>query len=612
MVTVTIDPITRIEGHLKIQMNLENVSGTGAVNPWQRVQVVDSTGKNGGAYSTGTMFRGFEIFLNGRDPRDAWMIAQRICGVCPAPHGQTSILALDQAFGVEDSLPTAAVLIRNILHGAYYLYDHVLHFYILMGPELGVLAKYPPMVPPALGTLGISSINLGSSYAAAVQIQRLASEIVAIWGGKFPHHMTEYPGGISAQPTLDKIAATYARMVNLWEFVATTMQADFNAVVAQNSTIASAIDSLIGASVGLDKIGQGTGNFLSYGCFPDYQNYADWIDPKNGRKNSLAWSGAWQSGDTAPKQTLFDPTLVLEDVGYSWYSSGSELNPTVGETVPIQPANQSSQKSAAYSWLKAPRYNNKVYEVGPLARMINTWGLTWKDPVAFSTINPATGLDVSPGKTGSVSWTVLNPNGSVVDRVAGRVFFSLAVANKMFEWIAALKSYMNSPIVNYVDVPTTGSGLGLWDAPRGALLHYLEISGKKISRYQCVVPGTWLFSPRDDQGRLGIAEYALSCGTTWLPKNLRVSDVANAIYPTANVNLSAWGVAAPQKWGDSLGIALAPHHLTDLNMEPAPVTAGVDSYNTSLALAIIRSFDPCLACAVHIITPEGKRLITKL
>jgi hydrogenase large subunit len=603
MGTVTIDPVSRIEGHLKIQMNLEDIAGTGAITPWQRVKKVASDGTNGGARSSGTMFRGFEIFLNGRDPRDAWMITQRICGVCPAPHGMASNLALDQAFGVEDSLPTAGVLIRNILHGAYYLYDHVLHFYILMGPELGVLGKYPPMVPPALGTKGISAIGLGSSYAAAVTTQRLASEIVALWGGKFPHHMTQYPGGVSAQPTADRLAATFARMVPLWEFVALTMYPDFMNVVNKNTTIGNAVNSLIGAGmpVGLDQIGVGTGNFLSYGIFPDYTNYGDWLDPKNGRRDSLVKSGAWTNGGPA----VFDPKLILEDVKYSWYSSGTELNPTVGETVPIKPADQASVKPDAYSWLKAPRYNDKVYEVGPLARMINTWGTTWSGS-AFNRVHPVTGYDYGP-----VSWKVLNPNGSVVDRVAGRVYLSLAIANKMFEWIAALKSYMNTPIVNNVSVPNTGSGLGLWDAPRGALLHYLEISGKKISKYQCVVPGTWLFSPRDDKDRLGIAEYALSCGTTWLPKNLRVSDVADAIYPAADVNLSAWG-AGTVTWGNALKTALAPHNLVDLNMEPAPVTSGVDSYNTSLALAIVRSFDPCLACAVHIITPEGKRLITRL
>jgi len=596
MVTVTIDPVTRIEGHLKIEMELADATG-GALGTWQLVKPVDAAGKNGGAKSSGTLFRGFEIFLKGRDPRDAWMITQRICGVCPAPHAMTSTLALDQAFGVEDKLPTAAVLMRNILHGAYYLYDHPLHFYILMGPELGVLAKYPPMVPPALGVKGISSINLGTSYAAAVEHQRRAAEIVAIWGGKFPHHMTEYPGGMSVRPTVDRIATTFARMVGIWEFVAITMQNDLNAIVAQNTTITNAVNSLIGAAVGLDDIGVGTGNFLSYGLFPDYTDYSDWIDPKK-RDKSLVKSGAWKKGDTAPGQTGFDPDKVTEDVKYSWYSSASGLKPSVGETTP-----QKDKAAPAYSWLKAPRYDDKVYEVGPLARMINTWGLTWSGD-AFKRVHPVTGEDF-----GNVSWTVLNANGSIVDRVAARAFLSLAIANKMFEWIAALKSYLNDPVVEYKDVPDTGSGLGLWEAPRGALLHWLEIKGKKIDRYQCVVPGTWLFSPRDDKDRLGIAEYALSCGTTWLPKNLDVPAVANAIYPAADVDLSAWGVAAKQKWGDALGIALTPHGLANLNMEPY---TGTPRYNTSLALAIIRSFDPCIACAVHIITPEGKRIVTKL
>ncbi|KUJ93189.1 MAG: F420-nonreducing hydrogenase (VhtA) [Archaeoglobus fulgidus] len=162
MSRIVIDPVTRIEGHLRVELSPEKLKTS--TGEWDVVKE---------AYCSGTLFRGWETILRGRDPRDAWIITQRICGVCPAPHAEASIQAIEAAFNVT---PTpVAVLIRNVLHGAYYIYDHIIHSYILLGPELGVVCKYPPMVPPALGKEGVSKLGIGSSYVGALEIQRKAS-----------------------------------------------------------------------------------------------------------------------------------------------------------------------------------------------------------------------------------------------------------------------------------------------------------------------------------------------------------------------------------------------------------------------------------------------------
>jgi len=567
MANVVIDPVTRIEGHLRIEMkpkDLETSTGT-----WQ---IVDE------AWSSGTLFRGWEIILRGRDPRDAWFLTQRICGVCPAPHAETSIQAIEAAFGVQ---PTpVATLIRNILHGAYYIYDHMIHTYLLVGPELGVIAKYPPMVPPALGKDGITKLGLGSSYAKCVVMQRKANEIVAMWGGKFPHHASEYPGGMTVKPTLDRIASTVARMAEIWPFVAKTMVSDLLALAEANEHVGEAVSSLLDIPFrGLQDVGVCTGNFLSYGIMPDPTNYDDWLavyDRPGRRKSALIHAGAWD-GDFKD----FDLRKIAEYVKYSRYDNESGLPPNK-EDAPKPNMN----KAGAYSWLKAPRYDGKVYEVGPLARMINTYGLKWKIP----RVNPLTGEDL-----GDFEYTVMNPKGSVIDRVAARVALTLLIANKMFEWAAELKSYLGDKVTNYRAVPESGEGFGLYDAPRGALLHYLKIKNHVIDNYQCVVPSTWNLSPRDDMDQPGPVETALV--GTWLPKDLDVPTIASTIWPDADIDLSPLGISATVNWGEALATALTPLGLAPLNMEPA----NGSKYNTSLAITVVRSFDPCIACAVHLI-----------
>lgn len=236
--------------------------------------------------------------------------------------------------------------------------------------------------------------------------------------------------------------------------------------------------------------------------------------------------------------------------------------------------------------MKAPRYDNKVYEVGPLARMINTFGTKWK----IDRIHPLTDKDYGP-----VEYELRNPKGSVLDRVVARAFMTQLIANKLFEWVRELINYVDTRTINYKAVPNEAKGRGLWEAPRGALGHWISIKGGKIERYQCVVPGTWNWSPRDDNDNLGAGEQALQSGTTWIPK-LNVIQIANAI---------------KAGWGDTLAgalTALNPKY-AGINME---VTDTGEAANSSLPLLIVRSFDPCIACAVHLITPDGKRHVVDL
>ncbi len=562
MAELVVDPVTRIEGHLGIKMvtkDVETKAGT-----WK---VVDT------AYSLTNLFRGFEIILKGRDPRDAFYITQRICGVCPAAHAEASIQALDQAF---DAKPTpTAVLIRNIIQGAYYVYDHLIHTYLLVGPEIGIVCKYPPMIPPVLGKGGIEK-GLGSSYAKCVQAQRIANEIVALWGGKFPHHMSEYPGGVTVKPTLDRIAKTIEKAMAVWDFCAHVAMKDLEAIKENNEVFGEKVSEITGLNFGgLQDLGANYGNFLSYGLFPDHEDYDNWWKVQEGeagyREKAVVKAGAWMNGDLKP----LERDKITEDVKYARYDDSiSGKRPWEYEmTVDLV----KKDKPNAYAWMKAPRYDGQVMEVGPMARMMVTFGEHWK----FDVTNPIT------GETITVDWKVMNPKGSVIDRVASRIIQSLWFTAKVIEWAIELKSYASGDIVNkekipdYKFVPEKGEGWGLWEAPRGALLHYVKVKNRVIENYQCVVPSTWNLGPRDDQGRPSAVEKSLE-GCPLPP--LSVPEICSAV----------WG----EDYGKLLTQALTPLGLAELNMEPAN---DGNKYNVSLALAIVRSFDPCIACGTHTI-----------
>jgi len=455
---IIIDPITRIEGHLKVELEIEGG------------KVVD-------ARSSGTLFRGFEIILKGRDPRDAQLLAQRVCGICSAAHASAASLTLESAFRVKP--PSNARIIRNLVTGADFLQSHILHFYLLTALDYFVGPEEPPFIPRFRGDYRLSSeMNKDylEHYLKALEVRRKIHEMIAIFGGKIPHHQTSVPGGVTEKPTVDRITSFLWRLREIIDFIENVYLPDVLRI----------------ADVYKDysKIGRGCGNLLAYGGF-----YLD----DQGREKFFK-RGRFTNG----KIETMDSEKIAEDVRFSWYEPEiSGKNPGESDTIPAP------RKPGAYSWLKSPRYAGKSYELGPLARM-------W--------ING----DYRKGI-------------SVMDRHIARAIEAKKIARAMEEWVLQLRP--GKAVYTPCKVPRNGEGMGLTEAPRGSLGHWIKISNSKIERYQIVTPTNWNCSPRDDRGEPGPLEKSL------------------------------------------IGTPVA------------------DSENPIEVMRIIRSFDPCMACSVHLIVP---------
>ncbi len=474
MAKVTIDPITRIEGHLKIETEVEG----GVVKD---------------ARSTGNLFRGIEIILRGRDPRDAQVIAQRICGVCPQSHGMAAALCLDSAFGLGDKIPDNARLMRNLIQGTHVVQDHILHFYHLGAldyVDVTDVAKYQgkdselnsvkdfigrgelgPFVPRYEGDyrLPVEVNQMATAhYLQALDIRRMGHEAVAIFGGKIPHSVGIVPGGVTAVPTVDKITALLWKVKKLQDFVDNVYLPDVLAI----------------AGVYRDylEIGAGCGNLLSYGGYDLQGDNADLT-----RRKRLFKQGT-VSADLKPQE--LDIARVTEGVKYSWYEdSASAKHPSQGETKPAY------GKEGAYSWLKAPRYGGEVYEVGPLARVAVSYASG--DPVITQLVDSALGeLNAPPSALFSV-----------MGRHLARAISAKVIADNLVKWLLELKP--GEPTYVEYEIPDESMGMGLIEGSRGALGHWIEIKDKKIANYQAVVPTTWNASPRDDDGNPGPMEQAL-------------------------------------------------------------------------------------------------------
>ncbi len=484
---ISIDPITRIEGHLKIEIEVDG-------------------GKVVNAHSTGTLFRGLEIILKGRDPRDAQLFAQRICGVCPTPHAMASTLCLDDGLGV---VPTNnGRIMRNLIYGADYLQSHILHFYHLAALDFVKGPDPAPFTPRFEGDYRLpQKINDAAvaHYIQALEMRRTAHSMGSLFAGKMPHQPAIVPGGVTSVPTQELIDKFAMHLAVLQKFINEVYLPDVVAV----------------AEVYPDYFGIGAGckNMLCYGVF-DIDSSKDY-----GKRKRFIPMGRFIDG----KVLDVDPGKITEDVKYSWFSSGSGLYPGKGETVP------DPNKKGAYSWVKSPRYDGKVYEVGPLSRMVVTH-LKGANKKASDMISST--LAHFHADTGALF--------SVLGRHAARAIEAKIIADTMQEWLKEIK--VGEPACAVAKVPDTGVGMGLTDAPRGSLGHWIRIENKVIANYQAVVPTTWNASPRDDRDQPGPIEQAL------------------------------------------IG---------------APVP---DPQNPFAPVRIVRAFDPCLACAIHVIDPKGKEL----
>jgi quinone-reactive Ni/Fe-hydrogenase large subunit len=547
---IIIDPITRIEGHLRIEVEINRNN-----------EITD-------AWSSATLWRGIEIILKGRDPRDAGLITQRFCGVCTYSHYEAATLAVENAIGVIP--PKNARIIRNLIKGSQYLHDKLVHFYHLHGLDwvdivsalsadpkkavelarsthdnpyncsvshyqsvqkrLDAFVQSGRLGPFAHAYWGNPSFKLppeanliiASHYLDALAVQRVAAQMMAIFGGKNPHPQTLIVGGVTCvMDALDahRIGQYLYRLKEVRRFYETAYLPDV----------------LLAARYYQDEgaagIGAGTKNYIAYGGFPLDDNWYETLLPR----------GIVMNGDLSKAYDI-DEQLITENVTHSWYEGDSDLHPYQGETKPDYTGFDSNghlKGDEKYSWVKAPRYDKKPMEVGPLARMIV--GYAKGDKMIKDLV--AKVLDLA-GVEANVLFSTLG-------RTAARCIEGILIVNNIQNWVNEMVANIKSGdqrTWERCDIPDSAEGRGMTAVPRGALGHWVRIKNKKIANYQAIVPSTWNASPRDEEDQRGPYEESL------------------------------------------IGIKL-----TDID-QPLEI------------IRTIHSFDPCLACAVHIIDPRTNEI----
>ena len=473
--TVVIDPVTRIEGELSLELNVDETSNT-----------VTS------ARATGTLFRGFETIVLNRDPRDAAPILSAICGVCYCDHHVASVRAIENAAGLtsyssdysteQTSIPANAVLARNVVNGADWAYSHMVHILALAGPDYHLYGLLDALKP---------AYSL-SSYADLlhqfiIPAQQYMNQAITLWGGKTPHPRATVPGGNPVRPTTDVIEQTKIKVAQaraLTDIIVPIVWNYLTANVAQ-----------------LGVLGHGPGNFVSMGAFPDPTTSA-------GTSNMpfLIPRGVITYPGTSPAS--FDPTKITENTSLSWYNQ-PQSEAVIGEQTPVP----DMSNSAAYTWTKAPTYNGKAYETGALARG------------CVSGIYPKLGKIIH-GAASEVAGLPYSPYGSAFDRMTVEAVELLALLgsanttpNLQFlsqplnlspvevllglglpqsglleSWLNGMQVGQPSYTSSYRN-PGNAEGTGLWEAPRGSLLHWIRIRNSKVANYQVLAPTTWNAAP---------------------------------------------------------------------------------------------------------------------
>lgn len=325
-VTASFDPVSRIEGHLSIDVAFDTINGM--------QQVVE-------VHASGMLFRGFENLLIGRDPRDAQHITQRICGICPVAHGMAAVKALDAAS--DAAVPNNARILRNLVHAANFIESHILHFYLLTLPDFMAGPAMPPWqvdwsVDRRLDQATTDALM--ANYLKAIEMRRKAHEMGALFGGRLPHPPAYIPGGFTANPRPERVDSFGAYLDELLDFIQAHYLPD--------------VDLLASFYEDYFALGRGYGNLLSFGVFD--------LDAAGDHK---LLAGGHVPADATTALPL-DTGAVTEHVTHSWFQNKTDgLHPAKGQTQPLDPGS----KDYAYSWLKAPRYTEAPYEAGPLARM---------------------------------------------------------------------------------------------------------------------------------------------------------------------------------------------------------------------------------------------------
>ncbi|AUL98917.1 nickel-dependent hydrogenase large subunit [Pseudothauera hydrothermalis] len=575
---VVVDPVTRIEGHMRVEVNLDEHN------------VIRN------AVSTGTMWRGLEVILKGRDPRDAWAFTERICGVCTGTHALTSVRAVEDALGI--AIPENANTIRNLMQLNLYVHDHLVHFYHLHALDWVDVVSALEADPKATSQLAqsisswpksspgyfrdiqnrlkkfVESGQLGpfmngywgnpayklppeanlmavSHYLEALDFQKEIVKVHAIFGGKNPHP-NWLVGGMPCAINLDGVGAVGAinmERLNLVKSIIDQTKAFIEQVyIPDLLAIASFYkDWLYGGGLSSQAL-------LSYGDIPQRAN--DYSAP-----NLLLPRGAIVDGDLSKIHAvdIKDPEQVQEFVSHSWYKYADEtkgLHPWDGVTEPhfvlgkntkgSKTAIESLDEEGKYSWIKAPRWRGHAMEVGCLSRMVLGYLQPQQYPFIKETIDAVLAqLDLP-----------VQALFSTLGRTAARGIETLYCAHLQVEQFDKLMANLKAGDLTTANIdkwePTTwpkeAKGAGFTEAPRGALGHWIKIRDGKIDNYQAVVPTTWNGSPRDHKGQIGAFEAAL------LNTPLAKAD------------------------------------------EPLEI------------LRTLHSFDPCLACSTHVMSPDGQEM----
>ncbi|MGI1661485.1 nickel-dependent hydrogenase large subunit [Palleronia sp. KMU-117] len=442
-----VGPFNRVEGDLEVRLEVED-------------------GRVRAAYANSPLFRGFEIMLRGRDPRDALTITPRICGICSISQSAAAAFALAEASGAEPT-PQGA-LAAAILHGVENLADHVTHFNLFFMPDFARPAYahrpwHARMVERFTATKG-------SAARAALDARARLMHITGVLGGKWPHTLAIQPAGVTRAPDMAervRILATlrsFRRHLEgalfgapLEDFTALSGLADLDAW--QMGDAGLFLDAA--RDLGLAGLGAGPRRYLSFGAYPQ----------PAGRTTR---PGVWVGSETGGAVHSLDPAGIEEDVAQSWML-GAPAHPYDGVTRPDE-----AMAEAAYSWCKAPRLQGAPCEVGALARQA---------------------VDRHP------LGVALAAEGGVRARVAARLLEIARTQIWLETWAGALDP--QASFMGRFDLPDTGQGAGLVEAARGSLGHWIRIEGGRIANYQIVAPTTWNFSPRDGAGRPGPLELAL-------------------------------------------------------------------------------------------------------
>ena len=554
---ISIDPITRIEGHLRIDCEIEN----GVVT---------------NAWSSGTMWRGMENIVKGSDPRDAWMIMQRICGVCTTVHAIMSVRAVEDALGAK--VPVNAQYIRNMILSAHSMHDHIVHFYqlsamdwvditaalnadpdkaaemlkgvstwglnsanefrnvqnkiksLVESGQLGIFANgyfgHPAMkLPPEINLIAVAH------YLQALECQRDCNRIVALLGGKTPHIQNLAIGGVANPINLDSQS-----VLNLERLMFVKSCIDrLNDFVTQ----VYRVDAAIIAAYYPEwlNLGKTSGNYLSV---PEY--------PIDGDNSKFVLTGGYiENFDISTFRPItqqkdeFVVKGIKESGKHAWYEDDEPLEPWAGLT---RPKYTGWQDEGKYSWVKAPSFYGKVVEVGPLAYLMCNLANENKDTLHH--FNHIKGLyEKLSGNTLSVDHLH-----STLGRIIARTVHCCVLNNILEQqWKLLVDNIGTGDTVAYLktDIPQTGEfkGVGFGEVPRGMLSHWVVVKNGKIENYQAVVPSTWNAGPRNQNDEMG------------------------------------------------------PYELSIIGTPVADPTKPLEVVRT------IHSFDPCMSCAVHVVNTEN-------